>query len=216
MKIFKDKKSLLSLIYVLLAVLVFLIFKNYVFDGTIEQLSSIDSKMYKVRSGQDPQKRADLLAFINMKLSILVNTLSADPRYSSDPDVQRLVNNWNKGVSIKEIGNMESDAAYVINKQYMSFCLQDSPEPGKPLKNTNIEDTNLITYVGIHELAHIMSIETEHGSEFIRNFQFLLNYAQNITYTNPFTKVTEKLYIPLNDLKTADNYCGVELKKSIN
>ena len=111
---------------------------------------------------------------------------------------------------------MESDAAYVINKQYMSFCLQDSPEPGKPLKNTNIEDTNLITYVGIHELAHIMSISTDHGSEFIRNFEFLLRYSQNIDYINPFTGIKEKLYIPLDSLNTADNYCGVELKKSIN
>ena len=97
----------------------------------------------------------------------------------------------------------------------MSFCLQDNPNKGK-VKNTNIEDTNLITYVSIHELAHIMSIETDHGSEFIRNFLFLLGYAQNLTYTNPFTNVVEKLYIPLNNLKTADNYCGVELKKSIN
>jgi hypothetical protein len=216
MKIFKDKKSLKNLIWVLFFVLIALLFKKYIFDGTIEHLSQIDNRVYKVRSGSNPQRRADLLAFIRMKLDLLVDTLSKDQRYVSDPDVQRLISNWNKGVTIKEIGNMESDAAYVMNKQHMSFCLQDSPEPGKPLKNTNIEDTNLITYVGIHELAHIMSIETEHGPEYIRNFEFLLGYAQNINYTNPFTKVTEKLYIPLNNLQTADNYCGVELKKSIN
>ena len=215
MKIFKDKELLKNMIWFLGIIIFLLIFKSYIFDGTKEHVSSIDNELYKIRSGTDSQLRADLLAFIKLKLGILVQSLAQDQRYTNNPDVQRLVSNWNKGVTIKEIGNWESDAAYVINKQYMSFCLQDNPNKGK-VKNTNIEDTNLITYVSIHELAHIMSIETDHGSEFIRNFQFLLGYAQNLTYTNPFTNVVEKLYIPLNNLKTADNYCGVELKKSIN
>jgi hypothetical protein len=215
MKIFKDKELLKNLIWFLGIIIFLLIFKSYIFDGTKEHVSSIDNEVYKIRSGTDSQLRANLLAFIKLKLGILVQSLAQDQRYTNNPDVQRLVSNWNKGVTIKEIGNWESDAAYVINKQYMSFCLQDNPNKGK-VKNTNIEDTNLITYVSIHELAHIMSIETDHGSEFIRNFQFLLGYAQNLTYTNPFTNVVEKLYIPLNNLKTADNYCGVELKKSIN
>ena len=213
MKLFNEN-TLKNMIYVLLAFLFLMVFRKYIFDGTVEQLSSIDNKMYNVRNGSDKQKRANLLAFLNLKLGILVNTLRNDPRYKSDPAVQRLVSNWDKGVSIKEIGNFESDAAYVINKQYMSFCLQDSPN-GK-LKNTNVEDTNLISYVGIHELAHIMSVSVDHGSEFIKNFKFLLDYSSNITYTNPFTQVTEKLYIPLSELKTADNYCGVKIINSIN
>ena len=77
-------------------------------------------------------------------------------------------------------------------------------------------DTNLITYVGIHELAHVMSIGTEHDSEFLTNFQFLLKYASDITYQNPFNGVMEKLYIPISELNTADNYCGVKIKNSIN
>ena len=213
MKLFNEN-TLKNMIYVLLAFLFLMVFRKYIFDGTVEQLSSIDNKMYNVRNGSDKQKRANLLAFLNLKLGILVNTLRNDPRHKSDPAVQRLVSNWDKGVSIKEIGNFESDAAYVINKQYMSFCLQDSPN-GK-LKNTNVEDTNLISYVGIHELAHIMSVSVDHGSEFIKNFKFLLDYSSNITYTNPFTQVTEKLYIPLSELKTADNYCGVKIINSIN
>ena len=213
MKLFNEN-TLKNMIYVLLAFLFLMVFRKYIFDGTVEQLSSIDNKLYNVRNGSDKQKRANLLAFLNLKLGILVNTLRNDPRYKSDPAVQRLVSNWDKGVSIKEIGNFESDAAYVINKQYMSFCLQDSPN-GK-LKNTNVEDTNLISYVGIHELAHIMSVSVDHGSEFIKNFKFLLDYSSNITYTNPFTQVTEKLYIPISELKTADNYCGVKIINSIN
>jgi hypothetical protein len=173
MNLFKDKKLLKTLVNVLIIVIFFLVFKKYIYDGTVEQLSSIDNKVYKVRKGPDLQKRANLLAFIRMKLQILVDSLNTDPSYYSDKSVQRLIRNWNKGITIKEIGNMESDAAYVINKKYMSFCLQDSPGINGKLKGNNIEDTNLITYVGIHELAHIMSIETEHGPEFLNNFNFL-------------------------------------------
>ncbi len=211
---FFNEKTLENMLTLLALLLFFLIVKKYIYDGTVSQLSSIDNKYYNVRSGKDQQLRADLLAFLNLKLNILVSTLANDPRYSSNPDVQRLVKNWNKGVSIKEVGNFESDAAYVINKQFMSFCLQDSP--GGKTKTKSLEDTNLITYVGIHELAHVMSISTEHDTEFLRNFQFLLNYASEITYQNPFTNVMEKLYIPLSNLKTADNYCGVKIINSIN
>ncbi len=209
-----DKKMLKNMIYFIVVLLIAILFKKYIYDGTVSQLSSIDNKFYNVRAGKDQQLRADLLAFLNMKLNILVNSLASDPRYTSDPNVQRLIKNWNKGATIKEIGNMESDAAYVINKQYMSFCLQDSPN-GK-LKTTSLADTNLITYVGIHELAHIMSVGIDHNQEFINNFLFLLKYARDITYQNPFTHVMEKLYIPLNELKTADNYCGVKIINSIN
>jgi hypothetical protein len=109
---------------------------------------------------------------------------------------------------------MENDAAYVINKQHMSFCLQDSPFFGKT-KGNNIEDTNLITYVGIHELAHIMSDEIGHGPEFIKNFDFLLNYSKSLMYKDPFLNKTIPLYIQLNQLNTSDNYCGVLLSNSI-
>jgi hypothetical protein len=201
------KKMLNNVVSVLVVILVILLFKIYIFDGTVEQLSQVDNKYYKVRNGKDKQQKANLLALINLKLQHLVNNLAKDPRYITDPAVQRLIKNWNKGVTLKETGNMESDAAYVINKRYMSFCIKDS---------TRLEDTNLMTYVGIHELAHIMSISTDHDREFINNFQFLLGYSANLVFQNPLTGSTEKLYIPLSQLNTADNYCGVKIKNSIN
>jgi len=169
-----------------------------------------------VREGPYKQRKADLLAFIKMKLTILVEALRKDSQYNMTTPILRLLSNWDRGVSIKEIGNMESDAAYVINKQHMAFCLQDGPGLGKPVKTTSLEDTNLITYVCIHELAHMMSDETGHGSEFVLNFKFLLEYSENIEYTDPFTNKVEPLYIPLNMLNTSDNYCGVPLTNAIN
>jgi hypothetical protein len=119
-----------------------------------------------------------------------------------------LIQNWNKGVSVKEIGNMETDAAYVINKKYMSFCL--------PENDGSLDDINLMTYVGIHELAHIMSYEIGHGTEFIKNFEFLLNYSKKLKYLDPLTNTYQPVYIQLDKLNTSDNYCGVKIVNSIN
>ena len=185
------------------------VFYKYIYDGTKSVLSLVDNRKYKVRRGHDQQLRADILAILYGKFSIIVNNLLNDPKYSNLPNVQRLIQNWQSGISIKEIGNMESDAAYVINKRNMSFCLQKSTE------QIALEELNLITYVGIHELAHIMSIEIGHGSEFISNFEFLLNYAKGIVYYDPVLKRQIPLYIQLNKLNTSDSYCGVSLENSV-
>jgi hypothetical protein len=190
------REQLLKLLLFIMIIFALIIFYFYIYDGTEFVKSNIDGKHYKVRKfGTNRQERADSLATLNDKLNVIVLSL----RGNNNPDVQRLIRNWSKGVSIKEIGNMETDAAYVINKQYMSFCL----------KNT-AGNMNLLTYVGIHELSHIMSNEIGHGSEFIKNFEFLLNYAKTLNYKG------SPLYIPLNQIKTPDNYCGVSLENSIN
>ena len=204
-----------SVLWAVFFIITVLLFKRFIFDGTVGVRSKLDGKVYMVRKGPYEQRKADLLAFIRLKLTLLVDTLKKDTQYNLTEPVLRLISNWNRGLSIKEIGQMETDAAYVINKHQMAFCLQDSPAIGAPVKTTSLDDTNLITYVGIHELAHMMSDEMGHGSEFVANFDFLLNYAKGINYTDPFTKKVEPLYIPLNKLKTSDNYCGVALNNAI-
>ena len=190
------QSKLFKIFFFIVVIFIAVVFYYYIYDGTEFMMSNIDGKYYKVRKfGTNRQARADSLAILNDKLDIIVTSL----KNNNNPDVQRLIRNWNKGVSIKETGNLETDAAYVINKQYMSFCL----------KNT-ADNMNLLTYVGIHELSHIMSNEIGHGPEFIKNFEFLLNYAKTLNYKG------SPLYIPLNQIKTPDNYCGVSLENSIN
>ena len=193
---------------VLVTVLGVVMFYKYFYDGTEYTKSNLDNKLYRVRSASGKQEKADLLALMNLKLNVIVDSLNI-PNYSSNPNVKRLIQNWSKGVTIKEIGKMESDAAYVINKQYMSFCLPENT-------SKTLDKTNLMTYVGIHELAHIMSNEIGHGNEFIQNFEFLLNHAKTLNYTDPVLKKEIPVYIQLNKLNTEDNYCGVPLVNSIN
>ena len=201
-------KNLKIPILIICGILGIIIFYKYIYDGTDYIKSNIDNKYYRVRSTNGKEEKADLLAIMNTKLNLIVSTLSKS-EHSSNGNIQRLIQNWNKGVSIKEIGKMETDAAYVINKQYMSFCLPENT-------SKTIDNLNLMTYVGIHELAHIMSNETGHGDEFIQNFEFLLNYAKTLNYYDPIIKKELPVYIQLNKLNTADNYCGVSLVNSIS
>uniref|UniRef100_A0A6C0AYR9 WLM domain-containing protein n=1 Tax=viral metagenome TaxID=1070528 RepID=A0A6C0AYR9_9ZZZZ len=193
---------------VLVSIIGVVMFYKYFYDGTEYTRSNLDNKLYRVRSATGQQEKADLLALMNLKLNVIVDSFK-NANYNSNVSIQRLIKNWNKGVTIKEIGKMESDAAYVINKQYMSFCLPENT-------SKTLDNTNLMTYVGIHELAHIMSNETGHGDEFIKNFEFLLNHAKTLNYTDPIMNKEVPVYIQLNKLNTADNYCGVPLVNSIN
>jgi hypothetical protein len=182
------------------------LFYKYIYDGTEYLQSTVDNKFYRVRSVDGNQTKADLLAILNIKLNTIVSSLES-AGYNSG-NINQLISNWNQGVSIKEIGKLETDAAYVINKKYMSFCL--------PENDGSVDDINLMTYVAIHELAHIMSYEVGHGPEFITNFDFLLNYAKTLKYLDPITNTYQPVYIQLDQLKTSDNYCGVKLTNSIN
>jgi len=195
------------ILWIFFAVTVY-IFYVYIYDGTRHIKSRLDNKYYSVRNRSNQQTKADLLALIRLKLETIVKNL-ASSEYSTNQAVARLITNWNRGVTVKEIGNLETDAAYVINKQYMSFCLPDDTA-------NSLNKINLMTYVGIHELAHIMSDETGHGEEFVKNFEFLLNYSKRLMYTDPLTQKQLPVYIQLNKLNTDDNYCGVPLINSIN
>jgi hypothetical protein len=178
------------------------LFYFYVYDGTCNTFSYIDNKYYKVRNTPAKYNKANLLANLKLKLGIIVNSLPTNSQTTN------LKNNWNRGISLKETGNMETDAAYVINKQYMSFCLNNS--------EITIENINLLTYVGIHELSHVMSYEIGHGEEFKTNFKYLLDQAKNLTYHDNLLNQNIPVFIDLHNIKTPDHYCGVSLTNSIS
>ncbi len=203
-----NKKWRQLIIFVMLVVLI-IVFHKYIYDGTEYFQSNVDGKYYKVQTGKNAQKHANYLGMLYTKMEVIVEYLRKN--YPNQENVKHLLSNWDEGISMKEVGKMESDAAYVINKKNMSFCLQDS---GKT--DNYISDTNLITYVGIHELAHVMSYGTGHDSEFIANFNFLLGVAKLLKYYDPLSGQTIPLYIQLDKINTSDEYCGVALINSIN
>ena len=196
-------------------ILIIIINYTYVYDGTDWFSNDINNKYYRVKNGNNTNKkiRSNLLAVLDDKLNIIVNSLSngGGNGGTNGIAVNRLIHTWNRGVTIKETGNMESDAAYVVNKQYMSFCLKNFCNGTDCDGNISLENINLLTYVGIHELSHIMSDEIGHGDEFKTNFKYLLAYAKNLKYKEL------PLYVDLTKLKkTPEKYCGVSIINSIS
>lgn len=199
---------------VLFIVLCFIIFYTYFYDNTTWYTSTIDSRKYRVRNGPNDvkQEKSNLLANLNLKLNFVISNLSNEPDKSEA--VNRLITNWNRGISTKEIGIMEPEAAYVINKQYMSICLKNFCN-SLNCKENNIENINLLTYVGLHEMGHIMSEEIGHGDEFKTNFRFLLDYSKNLNLYDPILNQEYPIYIELTKLNTPSSYCGVSIINSI-
>jgi hypothetical protein len=202
------------IIFLLLVLLVY----YYLYDGTSSFQSYINNSDYKVRSGSTNMReiKANLLANLYNKLEKIVEKLKSDSSFDNDEAVQRLIKNWDRGITIKETGFFENDAAYVINKQYMSVCLVNFCNKKSCTNINSLENLNLLTYVGIHELAHIMSVEIGHGTEFKINFRFLLNYAKDMKYFDPLLNKEIPLYIDLYNLNTPDNFCGVSIINSIS
>lgn len=64
-------------------------------------------------------------------------------------------------------------------------------------------DSNTLTFVGIHELAHLMTTEVGHTPLFWSNMEVLLEVA-----------VKHKLYRPENYESQPKQYCGIEITSS--
>jgi predicted metal-dependent hydrolase len=85
-----------------------------------------------------------------------------------------------------------------VNKgEKIVFCLRSKD------KFANLEDENVIMFVAIHELAHIMTISIGHTEEFWNNFRFMLKEA-----------IKMGIYIRHNFKKKPEKYCGTMITDS--
>lgn len=89
-----------------------------------------------------------------------------------------------------------SDTSYTVNKgDILAICLRHK-------NNINrFHDMNLISFVVVHELAHIFSIGYGHDDEFWENFKFLLNEA-----------IVCGIYKNVNYEENQSYYCGMIVK----
>ena len=86
--------------------------------------------------------------------------------------------------------------AYSQNKgEKLAFCL-DVEKKGI----SKLIDLNTLTFVAIHELAHIATESVGHTEEFWDNFKFLLKEAININ-----------IYKPVDYKKKPQKYCGMNI-----
>jgi len=176
--------------------------------------STIDDRDYLVRNLSDKTEAADLLAKIRIKLIKITNHLKGvnDTQVkqytnSSDDDdkssnilketkeaFERLISRFQPD-NISESTPNNKYTSYSVNKgQKIVFCLR-----AKGKEETLVAE-NVIMFVAIHELAHIMTVSVGHTEEFWNNFRILLRVAVEL-----------KLYKNQDYSNSPVDYCGTKI-----
>lgn len=96
----------------------------------------------------------------------------------NDPIIIRIKKNLMKlDSSAEKIRIYESNKSYTINKKIIYICIKN--------KKNQYYDFNMLMYVAIHELAHVLCDEIGHTKKFYSIFNNLLDKAENLNMYNP-------------------------------
>jgi predicted metal-dependent hydrolase len=157
--------------------------------------SNIDNKDYLVRNTKDSQEAANMLSQISTRLGNVVTALNA--KYPKDPRVKRVKERFNPD-KLSESSPTSQYTSYSVNKgEKIVFCLRSKDS------DQELHDFNTITFVALHELAHLMTESIGHTQEFWDNFRFILKTA------------IQKGYYTVQDFKKRPvRYCGTNITDS--
>ena len=157
--------------------------------------SNIDNNEYLVRNLKDKDNAADMLAKLRMKLEKICEIMKQ--KNPNDENVIRMNERFNPD-NITESGKNNQYTSYSVNKgEKIVFCIRQKDE------NETMVDENTLTFVAIHELAHIMTKSVGHTKEFWNNFKTLLKVS-----------IESNLYIKENYSKDPKEYCGISVSDS--
>ena len=147
-------------------------FKNKFLNVTYVK-SSIDNRMYLVRNVDDKQEAADTLAKLNKELLKLIDHLMKLKGHSRYEAIKRLKRNFNPD-NISESTQFSKYTSYSVNKgEKIIFCIRSK-------KTNKLERFNILMFVALHELGHLMTVSIGHTEEFWDNFKYLLEEAVKI------------------------------------
>lgn len=182
---------------ILIIIVVMIAFSGYIYiegknNDVIFVKSLLDNREYLVRNNPDKQKAADLIAKIRVKLDKLCAILKKE--HPNDKSVKRLIRKFNSN-NITESGKNSKYTSYSVNKgEKVVLCIRTRD------KREAIIDENIVTFVAIHELAHIQTKSIGHTDEFWNNFKFLLKNA-----------IKNGLYKYVDYSKNNKPYCGMTI-----
>ena len=181
--------------YVLIIFIIIIVYKIYS-DSDMAQLkciiSDVDGNKYCVRERKKLNEAADHLAEVSVNLKLLVKDCKEN--FPDTEITKNLIKGFNPKKIIETLPTSEF-TAYSENKgEKLAFCLE------KEKGQSKLIDINTLTFVAIHELAHIASTQIGHGDEFWNNFKFLLVRAKE-----------NNIYKPQDYKKKPERYCGMEI-----
>jgi hypothetical protein len=154
--------------------------------------STINGKSYGV---QEMLPNANLTADRIAKLEKFTNEFMEylGARHPKDVRTQRLFDNLAE-IKMEESPFEDDTSSYTVNKgELIALCIRNK-------EDKDFHDWNTLLFVLIHELGHVASVTTGHNEEFIRNFKWLLERANEAG-----------LYKPVDYSKSPITYCGVRV-----
>ncbi len=162
----------------------------------IQQKSTVDGRMYKVRDLPDKQNAADLLAKLRIRLEKMMEVLKKN--FPNKPQVLRLQANFKADPHrFLESTPDAEHTSYSVNKgESVHFCLRQRADD-------TLVNENIMTFVALHEMAHMITQSIGHTTEFWNNFGWLLREAEGAG-----------LYTPEDFKSHPALYCGVNITDS--
>ena len=158
--------------------------------------STIDNELYKVQSKDDKQAAADTLAILRIKLRKMADHLMRN--FPSSNCTKNLKNNYNDFKYLSENNDTRHHTSYTVNKgEEMVLCIRQT--------NNSLVPMNDITFVALHEMAHICTSSRDHTPEFWTNFSFLLQEAVKL-----------QLWEYIDYDKRPVDYCGIMITDTPN
>ena len=157
--------------------------------------SKVDGQMYNVRDMSDKQEAADLMARIRLKMKKL--KLYLEEKFPDKPQVKQLSRNFD--AEAHRLGESTPDdefTSFSVNKgESVQFCLRQREGGDESLVGENV-----VMFVAIHEMGHIITKSVGHGPDFWNNFGWLLQQAETLG-----------VYKPQNFTAHPVSYCGMKI-----
>jgi hypothetical protein len=188
-----DKESILF--YIMVGFVLLVCLKMYYESETHNLkciISDVDGERYCVRERAKLELAANLLANVTQRCKELV--IYCGKKHPDNEEVQRLLQKFNPKKITETLPTSEY-TAYSENKgEKIAFCLE------KKKGQSKLIDLNTLTFVAIHELAHVMTKSEGHKQEFWQNFKFLLENAKDAG-----------IYEPVDYKNEPQDYCGMKI-----
>jgi len=165
---------------------------------TVSVKSSVDGNTYLVRDMPDKQEAADLLARVRQRMQKLYNYLIAT--YPEKLQVKQLRQNFKPDPSrISESTPDAEHTSYSVNKgESVHLCLRQ-----RQGNNESLVKENVMTFVALHEMSHMITPTVGHGPDFWNNFGWLLKIAED-----------QGIYAYEDFAAHPVSYCGVKITDS--
>ena len=176
----------------LILFLVSILFSFYVNNN--RYIIKVRNKQFSIKKINDKSDNIAIssLSSLSRKMDKLFNILQ---KYKRKPEVGRLLRSA-RDIKLEEVNEIYNNkVAYSINKgEKIGICVRH---------NNKKVNENLLFFVLLHELAHIMSESYGHTEEFWRNFKYLIKIS-----------IQYKLYNYENYNNNPKHMCGTEISST--